>query len=938
MTRFFTTHKTFTRGIAALAVVSFINQIILPNVLMAQMQGPGQVEYQSFSPSASSEMVSLFTGDFNYSIPLIEVDGYPLVLGYSGDVKMEQEASWVGLGWSLNPGALSRSVRGLPDDFKDDVVQEEMHMKSLTDAAQENGVAAEASIPITSLIDQIINTITFTEVPIVEQVFSLNVGLNAKAAVNMGDNSYTKSYIDLIFDSGYNMALALNPQGYGGYSPGWIRGNGLGVSLSSRSGIGLNPSSLHGNMSTFGVPGLATYSTTDTKNISANYSTRSGLDQIGVSQSNTQTLSVGYGPVSASLSTSNSQTPFVFPGTSTYTPYSSYATATLGTNMLNQQGVMDPIGIFRVYGIDNKTASATVNLDSMLSNHALGYLYHQDASYEKKKDQLMDFNRGANTLHVPRTMPQLSYGFQTYDIYSATGSGMNTVFRPFRNDVGFVFDPYKYTSGNSQTFERKVARNPAGATVSTTIGKAISAVANKVITVPPFIDEFILKGGFSVPFEFENGTGKGSNEIKSGGWFKEDGHKGQSAVAFRASDVEALDYEPVYFKALGEVTLATNDIADGIGYFEPAYLGVDSVVNKTDPDQSSLELHTSGLSVIQKGRVPRNTHISMLTSEEAAVHALERKIYSYSAFDADGDFTISDSLVRNAGIRKDHHLSEFTVLQPGGERYIYGVPVYNNSQKQAVFSVQAADVDSCSMTVTYEAGVDNSSANTKGKTNYFKSVETPPYASAFLLSAIISPDYVDVTGNGPSDDDLGNYTRFRYTRTTDSYGWRVPYSASTLDPRASYAEGYRNFDNDDIGTYTYGEKELWYAHSIEGKDQVAEFYVSNRVDGYGVSGEDGGRDTSKPLKKLTKIVLYDKEERQTLGADAEPLKTVHFEYDYSLCDNVPTNSGGSDWLYQPGRETDTEKSVVHLRQVRKGKAQPIPVHLYKQLRLYTGRL
>lgn len=925
MIRFFLRHKTTTQCLAALALVSFLNQVILPHTLMAQAQGPGQAEHQAFSPSASSEMVNLFTGDFSYSIPLMEVDGYPLVLGYNGDVKMEQEASWVGLGWSLNPGALNRGVRGLPDDFLNDTVLEEQHMKPLTDAARENGVEAEASIPITSLIDKIINTLTATEIPIVEQVFSLNLGLNAKAAVNMGENSYTQSYIDLVFESGYNTALSLNPQGYGGYSPGWLRGNGLGVSLSSRSGIGVNPSSTQGNISTFGYPGVASYTTTSSKNISANYSTRSGLDQIAVTQSNSQSVSAGYGPVSGTLSTSSSQSSFLFPGTSTYTPYSAYSTTTLGNNLLNKEGIMDPIGLFRVYGLDNKTASATINLDSTLSNHAIGYLYHHEASYEKKKDQLMDFNRGMNSLHVPKTMTQLSYAFQTHDIYTATGSGMNLQFRPHRNDIGFVFDPFKTNIGNSQTFVRRVAKNPTGSLISGTVGKAISKVANAIVDVPPFIDEFILKGGITVPFEFENGHGNGLSVSAFGGWFAPGGHLGQNTLAFKApGDVDARDYEPVYFKSVGDITLAENDIASAFGHFSPVRPGIIVNPNEASPEETTLTLNTTDFSMVQEDRVPRNNHISMLTADEAAVHALEKKIYSYGAFDANGDFTVSDSMMRNTGIRKAHHLSEFTVLQPGGSRYVYGTPVYNNVQKQVVFSVDAYQLDSCSMTVVYNAGTDNTPNNSKGKSHYFKSVETPAYASAFLLDAIISPDYVDITGNGPSDDDLGNYTRFRYTRTSSAYKWRIPYSDNSLTPRASYAEGYRNFDHDDIATYTYGEKELWYAHSIEGKTQVAEFYLSNRVDGYGVSSENGVINTGVPLKKLSKIVLYDKKERETLGADAEPLKTVHFEYDYALCEGIPANSGGSDpdgYTNQGGKLTLTKVWFTHGKS-EKGRLSP----------------
>ncbi|MBK7964764.1 MAG: hypothetical protein IPK10_05400 [Bacteroidetes bacterium] len=62
-------------------------------------------------------MVDLFSGDFGYTLPLMDVGGYPITLSYAANPTMEQEASWVGLGWSLSPGSVNRNLRGVPDDF-----------------------------------------------------------------------------------------------------------------------------------------------------------------------------------------------------------------------------------------------------------------------------------------------------------------------------------------------------------------------------------------------------------------------------------------------------------------------------------------------------------------------------------------------------------------------------------------------------------------------------------------------------------------------------------------------------------------------------------------------------------------------------------------------------------------------------------------------------
>ncbi len=42
---------------------------------------------------------------------------------------MDQEASWVGLGWNINPGTVTRNLRGLPDDFNGDMVKKTVNMK-----------------------------------------------------------------------------------------------------------------------------------------------------------------------------------------------------------------------------------------------------------------------------------------------------------------------------------------------------------------------------------------------------------------------------------------------------------------------------------------------------------------------------------------------------------------------------------------------------------------------------------------------------------------------------------------------------------------------------------------------------------------------------------------------------------------------------------------
>ena len=122
-------NSRYWKGVALLLVASFATEFIAPNRSFALTGGPSQPEFQSFTPIGTSDMVNLSSGDFSYNIPLLDVGGYPINLSYSSGIGMDQEASWVGLGWDLSVGQITRNVRGIPDDFKGDAIRYENYLK-----------------------------------------------------------------------------------------------------------------------------------------------------------------------------------------------------------------------------------------------------------------------------------------------------------------------------------------------------------------------------------------------------------------------------------------------------------------------------------------------------------------------------------------------------------------------------------------------------------------------------------------------------------------------------------------------------------------------------------------------------------------------------------------------------------------------------------------
>lgn len=110
------------KSIAILCVLLTVNSFLFPTLSYALTSGPTAPEATSFEPVDTTDMVDLLTGDFTYNIPMLEVPGpaggYPLSLSYHAGIQPNEDASWVGLGWTLNPGAINRSVNGYPDDYQ----------------------------------------------------------------------------------------------------------------------------------------------------------------------------------------------------------------------------------------------------------------------------------------------------------------------------------------------------------------------------------------------------------------------------------------------------------------------------------------------------------------------------------------------------------------------------------------------------------------------------------------------------------------------------------------------------------------------------------------------------------------------------------------------------------------------------------------------------
>lgn len=136
--------KYAKKVVAVFLTLNFMTTIVPFNLLMANTNGPNSPEASGFEPVDATDMVNLTNGDLTYILPLLDVEGFPVNLSYHAGIPVDMDASWVGLGWYLNPGAINRSVTGIPDDFNGSVG---INFNTFQNEEEYYGVTAEVGFP-----------------------------------------------------------------------------------------------------------------------------------------------------------------------------------------------------------------------------------------------------------------------------------------------------------------------------------------------------------------------------------------------------------------------------------------------------------------------------------------------------------------------------------------------------------------------------------------------------------------------------------------------------------------------------------------------------------------------------------------------------------------------------------------------------------------------
>ena len=840
--KFIATHK---RKISLTFLFILVLNVCSPLASFALTSGPAQPETKGFMPAEVSDMVDLETGAFKYNIPLLDIDGYPINLNYQSGVGMDDEASWVGLGWSLNPGSINRQLRGVPDDFDGDNLETDNWTKPKVTIGARLTVKAEIGGHYEGS-----KFISNSTVP--EGSFSIGVfndsytGIGAEVGVNAG----------ISFDMSGSLTAG---QGKTGVLSNKITTKAsVGVNSNTTSGVDVSPA-LNINLKNHkDDQALAN------AGLSANlgYNTRSGLKDLTLgstfSVSNHKKLfemtvahhnivNAGFSGIpllgtSISFNTEPITPKISLPYHSTYTSFS----FDIGPNQAVFFGGAGGTGYKKVTEILPESKQQI--------NPEFGYLYAQDGEHVRRA--VMDFTREKDNPVIPE-LPNLAIPVATPDLFtfsSQTGSGQ---FRLYRGGSGAFFD-------------NEVTDDSSTGTLGFDIG----------------LGGYFHGGVTLFQQEASNTTTK---------WASNNGYLPNGDFQFPSNTNPNSQH--AYFKQVGEKTLEDNNMAVGqLHGTEPLAVRIAgksaiSILNGNSNNSYSVN------GPIQKtARQYNKTVISYLTADEAAKNpndpnsvlggALDKMIKYYDFNDIGMDLTtlpethphtmprVDPTPDPDHAIRKAKHISEISVTDEQGKRMIYGTPVYNKSQTEYSYAIGKGYTPINRNQVANPATEGELGYN-KGIDNYYHKEVQPAYASSFLLTGILSPDYVDKTGDGITADDLGTAIKFNYS-IIDGFKWRTPYQNATVN-KSLLADA-----DDDKASIIYGEKELWYVHSIESKTKIAYFITANRLDGLGVTDWFGsGMDLNHRQKYLKEIRLYSKADR------SKPIKVVKFEYDYELCKGIP---------------------------------------------------
>lgn len=799
--------KKYSKTIAIVLLLDMFLTILAPsyNTIYALTSGPNSPEFSSFEPVATTNLVDPFTGNFTYNLPVLQIPGsdgggYALSLSYHSGTSSEEESSWVGHGWTLNPGAINRNVRGLPDEFKGNSID------------YYNKTRPNWSMSGTKKLNL--------------EIFSKSKLTDKQKKASKGKTDTTSV---LRLGLGYSKYVRFNNQQGLAKTESFGLSNGFGRLSMNRSATGITFSA---NINPFAI-GRKKYRVVrkqkDKEESFIRFKKKS--KDANVRAKNRKAYLKG--ELKGAMETAGQ------------TVKESLFSAIVSTD------VGRPTNLSKIQGYNfNFSMGAELNPSQVPVGIEKGYLGKFSLSFSKYKESIMSYGylntpkgigKHRSDYFTEKAQPFdrrdyfIGMPFSSPDNYILTGEGLSGSFRAYRSEIGHYF--------------------PEG----------IGSSDNKIKTF-----------GIGVEFMAGLNVGVGVN------------------LAFGSSKSSLIDW-----RQLGNTSKDDFLFGDKQKYFYRFNGDLGGCV-----DYGNSKLVTAKLTA--NPNFPGIKGVSPTLSNNGELTDLKEEKFKPSSY-------ISK---KNEG---------FEIFNQSGLRYLYGKDV--NIKNTSNLSINVSNNDTIEKNyLAYKKFF----INDKFDVDYSKhkvvvgEVNKNSYSNASLLQAITTSDYVKVGDNElPDDDDFGGWTKFeyhkRYGQNNDEgnsnwYRWRVPYNGLFYDKNSI------SDTKDDTGSFSSGEKEVFYLKKIETKTHIA-YFVTNlsepsrfgikdgsssigsflkgteaiRKDGLGASKlttEDassykkGKKGTEFQLEYLEKIVLFSKSRLET------PLQTTYFKYDYTLVPNLPNNING----------------------------------------------
>jgi hypothetical protein len=767
------------KRIAGCLLLLTISELAFPSVSYALTSGPSQPEFSSFEPVSTNQLVDEFSGDFTYNIPVISIPGpngsdYPLSLSYHSGATSEEEASWVGYGWTLNPGAITRNTRGFPDDYNQSTVA--YYNKMPTNWTATAGVGA-AGLEV------------FGKDMPVNLSYALRYnnyqgfGFNRNVGISLGKGVISLGYSDT--DGGGSFSASVRP-----------------VTLLNRAHDVLG--ALHKPKETSQVQaGENATANKEHKRFSASPITLLGGNHgfFTYSDYNRSTHATSYSGGSMNVSVGLQVNAPPVPAGLTVNVFGSYSWQ---TNTEQED--------LKAYGYLYSAEADNAN-DDIKDSGIRDYYTEKETSYNKRD----------NFLGMP---------FNNADIFAVSGEGVGGSFRLYHDKVGEFVPNYK---------------------------------ASKII-IGNLSPEISVGTTFGLGADF----GGGWQEFSEGPWEREKAYRTSFSTAATGTD-------NVFFRF-------ANDLGGGTS---PAVISDEPVTaqeGRTHPGKTGLQN--------ELGQTATHSRASFI-----AYHTIKDVVKSYGTppqMRKARRFSQREDLPTNYNALDQSAICEMAISTSAGGRYLYGLPVLSAGENNLQYNIEQKDNIKQNYIAQIAPGASLDSRTTKlGETR------NTPYASSFPLTEIQTSDYVDRTLDGPTPDDFGGYTRFNYDKVYDigkfpdnAYHWRTPYNGllfranSLSDPE------------DDLGSVSYGRKDVVYLSSVQTKTHTAIFVRSPRDDARDALSEDndipsrrGGTEDPKTgsgyksMDKLSRIDLYNNSDLDANGKPMTgkfPIKSVHFSYSYEL--------------------------------------------------------